>query len=465
MLTADQLVELLEQHGSYVDISQALKVHDKKIGNLARDLIRETPGLKERCDAARRKYRKRVPRDRTTAYGSKAELAEIIRNAPSFEKAAQGFNVTAQALRSYCRTIGLDVQGLRAQEKVQVKGDDVILEATELASAEELMRRRGFSTDEWWIKAATVNEWGNDPETGKPYQQLKVHLTRRFDWAFPAVDPKPLRAKPVKRKASQAPQLVVLVSDHQAPYHCPDAQDAFLRFLEAESKGIHRVIHLGDLVDLPNVSRHRDSAVYNATVQDCINSGFSILNDIVQRVDCPVDLMVGNHDERLRTELLNRAERMFGIRPADQPGKEPEDEMLSLKRLLRLDDLHVDLVDDPAGFAHNRIRIGNLEVRHGWRTGPNAIKGTIDSIGRSAAVGHTHAKRSVWKLVMRNDQPEVHQGVEIGCMCSRNLGYNAKDTSDWHQGWATVAVWPDGLTNVDHATMHKGEAIWRSQRY
>jgi hypothetical protein len=244
---------------------------------------------------------------------------------------------------------------------------------------------------------------------------------------------------------------------------------AFLRFCEHVKPDCG--VHLGDLVDFSNISRFGDSGDqrFNATAQDCINSGYQILSEIVNA--SPKTkwwFMLGNHDERIRNESLTRAERLWGIRPADIPGSDREDDALSIRRLLRLDELGITCIDEPGGYKHNRLRIGeDFEIRHGMFTGAQPAKKTMDSLQASVAVGHTHAKSTVFKALFdREGVSSIVQGAEIGHMAQNNLGYN-HGRSDWHPGWATVTLFPDGQTNLEHVVYDekRGKAVWRGQQF
>ena len=472
-LSDDQLVALMQEHGTLVALSRHLGIGDNQIHHHIRRVERERPeaNLKRRLAGARRLSAAKSVDTSRHDWPADDVLAETIRNAPTIAAAAMSLGVEESSLRARCRSRKLDVKALRAQEKITVKGSRVTIEASELRSAAEMCKRRGIKISDYRIERIKVNEWGRDPSTDEPYAQLTATLVEKpnLEWIFPAVVPDPVRPKPKLRKATETkPQLVVLVGDHQAPYHSEGAHQAFLRFCEQVKPD--RGVHVGDLIDLPSISRHADSAVYNASVQDCINEGHRILREIVLASPKTTwEYLVGNHDQRVRTELLNRAERMFGIRPADIPGAEKEHDALSLRRLLRLDDLHVTLVDNQAGFAHNEVRLTpSFAVRHGWLTGQNPVKRSMEVLNSSVAVGHTHAKRSHWRTLYDHEgTPTVHQGVELGTMSQTGSGIGFSVRPDWQPGWCTVAVWPDGQTQICHANYNeaKGEVLWRGQRF
>lgn len=469
--TAEELVALVEQHGTVVAVGLHLGVPEQTIHSHITRLIREgDTTLRERVQTAKGKSERKPDRfSGTINWPSIDVLKKMVMEAPTLRTVSQQLGVTDSSVRHELARHGLDAKALRAGNNTKLDGTTATLTASELKDAEELCLERGFSLDEWRIDRARVNEWMG--AGGEMHKQLRVDLIRKPDLAmiFPASDA-PARKMPKVRPASQSrPQTWVLVSDHQAPLHSEAAHTAFLSFCERVRPNCG--VHLGDLVDFSNISKYGDSGDprFNASAQDCINTGYRILSEIVEA--SPKTkwwFMLGNHDERIRNESLLRAERLWGIRPADIPGAGRADDALSIKRLLRLDELGIECIDEPGGYKHNRLRIGeDFEIRHGMFVGGQPAKKTMDSLQASVAVGHTHAKSHAFKALFdRDGVSTIVQGAEIGHMAVNNLGYNV-GRSDWHPGWATVTLFPDGQTNLEHAVFDekRGKAIWRGEQF
>ena len=469
----NQLVALVKEHGTMVAVSAHLGVPDQTLHSHVRKLMLQgDTDLYDRIKEARKQSQaKGKPSATLIDYPEPADLAEQISNAPTLGALADSLGASITALRNHAKRVGIDVKALREGDTTKIDGDRARLTASELKTAEELMAERGLSTDDWRVDRLKLNEWGENPSTGEPYKQMTVHLVRKPDlqMLFPAADAPKLKPPKIRRASKTKPQLWALVSDHQAPLHDEGAHQSFLRWLSAVKPDCG--IHLGDLVDFSNVSRFGDSGDrrYNADVQTCINAGYRILSEIVQASPSTRwHFMLGNHDERLRREALTRSERLWGIRPADVPGADTEDDALSIRRLLRLDELGIICVDEPAGYQHNRVRIGDdFEVRHGMFTGQNVSKRTMDTLQASVAVGHTHAKSVAYRTFFdRDGVVRVAQGAEIGHMAQHTLGYD-NGRADWHPGWATVTLFPDGQTNLEHVVYDekRGKAVWRGQQF
>src|SRR5262249_6869317 len=145
------------------------------------------------------------------------------------------------------------------------------------------------------------------------------------------------------------PKLAVIESDHHVPYHNA-ALDAAATKMVADLQPSYWG-SLGDTGDYPTISRHADHPSQMAAVQECVDGTYALLRR--RREAClsmTMQMLKGNHDWRLESELLLRAERMYGIRPAgdDTPA-------LSLRRLLHLDALGVELVEHPLGWEHAEL--------------------------------------------------------------------------------------------------------------
>ncbi len=226
-----------------------------------------------------------------------------------------------------------------------------------------------------------------------------------------------------------------------------------------------RVVSLGDLLDFPTISRHRDNPPFVATPQECLDTGFQILRDLREVTPGATwDLCDGNHDQRIRTELLNRAERLYGIKPAEFEAGVPEEEALSLSRLLHLDKLGINYVKNVAGYEHSSVELHpELEIRHGWLVGKGSAEKTLDALGRSVIFGHTHKKAEHFQLRSEGSRRVLRRAINTGTMSRLDLGYAVQP--DWHQGFSTVNLWADGSFTVDQAVFVDGKLYWRDRCY
>lgn len=367
---------------------------------------------------------------------------------------------------------GLTPPSVPERAGLSIKGDDATLTtkpAAELRTPEEAIRARGLDPAEWEVRDMIVNEWealGQDSQI-VTMRQLKLFLSRRapIKFVFPAVETT-YRAPQKWRQPASGSELVVFVGDQQAPYQDAKLHDLFRQWLARNRP--HRGVLIGDTVDFPSISRHKDNPEWHVSVQECINAGYLVLRDYVRASEgTRWQKLMGNHDERIRNELLNRAERLYKVRPADVPGEAPEEDALSLRRLLHLDALGIELIQPKGNYTHAQIQITpQLVARHGWLTGRNAADASLKSLSHSLIVGHTHKQSKSFRTSYDAEgRAAVQEAVETGCMCRIEEGLGYAVDPNWVNGFATASVWPDGRFVVDLAKYVDGVLYWRKQRY
>lgn len=350
-----------------------------------------------------------------------------------------------------------------------------------LNDPDAMLQERGLDPEEWTIEGITVNEWDGPTSEGTTvtYKQAKLNLKRKK----PETGLLPARSEGwIPSRISEppsfdsVPKIIVLVGDQQAPFHDRRLHDLFLDWIEWNQPD--EGVLIGDTVDFPDVSRHRNNPENDATANDCIQAGYEILRDYVAA--SPVTKwtkLIGNHDERIRNFVIDNAGPLYGLKRATRDYVEKEERVLDIEYLLRLDELQIKLVDPKGGYAQAQVNIDDsLAIRHGWLTrrgsGASALA-SLESVGYNIVVGHTHRQSIVQKTSHDiNNVPTTLFGVEAGCMCSidgsqvdgrRFPDYTTNP--DWQQGFAVATVYLDGSTTIDLATYRNGSLFYRDQRF
>lgn len=408
------------------------------------------------------------------------ELRELARQYQTDTALAKHLGVPRTTLRDHIDRNGLRdvVNGVREDKKakrpgLKIKGDEATIvskPSPALTTPEEAIKARGLDPADWEIKrdgGLKINEWDTLGPEGRvlTMRQLTLLLSKRTTakMLFPAVESE-YRA-PQEFRPPNGSKLVVLVGDQQAPYHDPHLHEMFRQWL-ARNKP-HEGILIGDTVDLPDISRHKDNPEWHVRAQECVNSGYLILRDYVRASEgTKWRKLLGNHDERIRNEQLNRAERLYALRPADIPGEDPEI-VNEIRRLLRLDSLGIELVEPRGNYTHAEVILSeHAIVRHGWLTGRNSAQASLKQLSCSIAVGHTHKQalhhRTTHDAAKKSD---LLTGCETGCMCRIEDGLGYAVDPDWVNGFATATVWADGRVHFDLAQYVDGSLTWRKQRY
>jgi hypothetical protein len=403
------------------------------------------------------------------------ELQQLLDEHGTFNAIARAHGMPATTVRSRAESLGVKKPAHIVSHKMRtgltMSGDTATLvsePAPELGDIAEMIRARGLDPDEWEVKNAVLNCWDSNAGAGEiiELRQLKISLARRvpIEWILPVTDVKPRTPrKPVKSDT----HTIVLLPDQHAPYEdkaCHEAVLAMLAHVQPQEVGL-----LGDLVDLPNISRHRDNPAWSASVTDCVQGGFELLRDYTEAAPASRFWMLkGNHCFRLESELLARAERMYGIAPASIDGEE-QDQALSLKRLLHLDRLGVELIEPPKRgdgyeFAVHQIT-DRFEARHGWITGQNSAQKSLDRVGRSLVVGHTHRQVLTRRTYFNGLGYKTIQAAECGTLRGIEGGGGFAVNPDWQTGLGVAQIGSDGVETIDFASFDDGVLRWRGERY
>lgn len=394
----------------------------------------------------------------------------LIAEGHSRRAAAAAVGIPESSLRYHLNN-GSTASGRdRAEETpgVRVKGEEatIVSDSSKLIiDPKRLMEQTGFPQEDWEIAGdPVVNCWG-DP--GDLSYQVKVKLRERApkNFAYPATHVPPVDRSNVKQ-SDREPRLVAIVADQQAPYHSRTAHALFLKWLEINRPD--EVVLAGDTIDLPDISRHKDNPEWHVSTQECINSGYRLIRDYVEAApQAEFYKLMGNHDERIRNELLLRAERLYGITPAPTDEDPNPVDAMSVRRLLHLDELGVELIEPNGNYTHAKHWIApKLAVQHGWLTGQNTAAKSLKSIDYSLIVFHTHQQELTRRTIHRADGSLEHQyGVVGAAMCEIRGGIGFANNPNWQNGFVTAWVWPDGKFQIDHAQIEGNELLWNGERY
>lgn len=391
-----------------------------------------------------------------------------------------GFVTSERSIRRAVRRWGLSTEQSRPQnarperESFRMAGDEAEFTtppSINTDDVDELIRERGLDPEDWDAHAVTVNKW--DSPAGETLQQLKVHLRRKrmlemivparvsLGQVFDVLDAVPL--------ASGEPELVVFVGDQHAPFQDVELHKRFCEFMNDQRP--ERVVLMGDLIDLPDISRHPSEPEWKATVQACLNAGGQILLDYRQAN--PTATMVklpGNHLERLRRAVIDRLGEFYNLTPAKVVTLPDLPPIHDPAYLLRLDEFDVTYIEAHGNYKHAQYIVSPyLAAKHGdiarKGSGTSALIG-LQGLDHSFVQGHTHRQSLVQRTVQQIDGTgRLLQAGETGCMCRIQSGLGYAPGPDWSNGFITASVWPDGTFKLDLATYVDSRLYWRSERY
>jgi UDP-2,3-diacylglucosamine pyrophosphatase LpxH len=317
----------------------------------------------------------------------------------------------------------------------------ITTEPGEAIAVAEVMKKFGVDADAFEVVRVRLNDWPNGP-------QVRVDLVPREAMivAPSAPDAQQLPPKPRKKRQTKAAERWVICGDFHCPHHSQPLLDLFCQYL-ADEQPDYGVIH-GDLLDATQVSRHRPRRyTEGTTLNDGIQSAFEVLLALRQASpNTRWHLLPGNHDARIAHQLLDHVRGLVDVRAADD-----EVPALSLRRLLRLDDLGIEFVGDESDWDKAKLRISSkLTVRHGYSASKRATDQLLQSLSNSTLQGHTHRQsiklHTRWSEGEGGEEMQPRLAAETGAMCEiedgEGLGYHAGEP-DWQNGFLTATVWQE----------------------
>lgn len=213
----------------------------------------------------------------------------------------------------------------------------------------------------------------------------------------------------------------VICSDiHGSHMHKPTVK-ALLKFVKEQQP--HRIVIAGDVWDFGALRKGAGNGrtEKGQSLSEDWKLGvwfFKSMRDAAPKAE--ITFMRGNHDERL-WDLF--ADENDGIKRdyAERGIQEVEALMAELK---------LDMF--PYCKRKGVVKLGPLTVCHGFSGGLSAAR-VHASAYQSVAFGHTHAK-GAYRF------PALHQaiGINIGCCCELDLGYNRNQVGTLRQehSWA-----------------------------
>ena len=411
---------------------------------------------------------------------------------------AAAFNTSEKSVRRFRARHGLNPSavtdgGAFTEYKADGSAEAGTAPSLVLDDPDTMLRQRGLDPEEWVISGLRANEYqgpasaDHQEKTGESkvtyYQtrfsvvpkqpivpELQIMAPRTDGWIAP---------KKTRKSDPNTTTLVVVVGDQQAPFHDPGLHRVFLDWLRENRPD--EGVSLGDSVDFPDIRPgHRFDPENNAVVNECLQSGYDMFRGYVDASpDTYWQKLIGNHDERLRNILLdsNKARPLYGIRrPVDEGGG--GESLISLSHAMRLDELGINVIDPRGQYDLAQIKLSDkVAVKHGWLAqkgaGASALA-TLRHLGYSVIVGHTHRQSIVHETKHEiGGSIRVLKAVETGCMCrvdqtpgsDGRIWPNYAVAPDWQQGFATVALHPNGTFQVDLATYVNGSLLWRDQVY
>jgi predicted phosphodiesterase len=265
-------------------------------------------------------------------------------------------------------------------------------------------------------------------------------------------------------------RLVAIAGDTQFPHEDPRSWAAFLAWVKDVQP--EEIILSGDIVDFGKAGRH--SIKLDRELVGGLNADLKYAYTRLWELRCAagnsrIQYVRGNHDDNVERTLLRLGGLSADLSTLRPAGDENETPLLSLRRMLRLDELGIEISETP--WPYDRaILADDLVVFHG----ESARKGSGQSVKAlmakypmaSTVQGHCHRQAIVSEGVHGIDGSySIRYGIETGALCKTDgLGYTT--APDWTQGWVVISFPEEGPRwTPEQITVHDGGVRWRGRSW
>lgn len=217
----------------------------------------------------------------------------------------------------------------------------------------------------------------------------------------------------------------VIVSDSHGDMIDPLMESKFFAWLADWQPELR--IHAGDLFDFRAIRNGASQEERAESMQKDYEAGMSFAKRLFAGGQEKYQLW-GNHDARM-WDLLEKADG-----PLRDLAESRVSEIESRMRAMKVKCL-------PYDARLGVLRIGKMQVLHGYKSGINATRQHATIYG-NCIHGHDHAQGVV--PVENLDGPSLAMGT--GCMCVIDMPYNSRQCNKLRhqQGWVYGIINPDG---------------------
>jgi hypothetical protein len=352
---------------------------------------------------------------------------------------------------------------------------ELTIKTKQIKSLEEMVKACNVDLSIWNIERHLINKWDSTIRTDQgvaayPNFQVKVWLNKKVPdvQEIPVVHPIKLNvSKRIVRNASSTDiKKYLVIADAQIGFnrHMPSnsletfhdrkAMDAVLKILQENT--FEEIIINGDMLDFAEASKYVQKPEFAQTMQPSINELGWYLAQI--RELAPTSRMVyliGNHEVRLQRQLIENFKFAYNLKAFKDSVP-----FYSLRRLLDLDSIDCELIDEYPSGAH---WIGDhLRIIHGEFT---SIAKELSTSNDSVIFGHLHKMEMQSKTVHHKNGQRQISVVTSGCLCKIDgtvPGVNTRPS--WQQGIICVETFGDNHT-INHIPIWNGTALFNGKAY
>lgn len=235
---------------------------------------------------------------------------------------------------------------------------------------------------------------------------------------------------------------ILVVPDTHVPFHDKIAWEATLGVIrQVQPWG---VVIIGDFCDFYALSSHTRNPQRKTLLQDEIGQTNHELDRLEEAYPGPVAFVEGNHEDRLRRYLWDRAPELMGA--------------VTIPELFRLEErrwIHVP-------YRHC-LKIGKVTYKHdyGGKAGKYAAEQSLEGFGGNLVIGHTHRGKVTYLGEGRPDG-SPHFCLNVGWLGDlEQMDYTDPDKvrREWQTGFGLVTYSENGLAHAQFIPIIRGQAL------
>jgi predicted phosphodiesterase len=205
---------------------------------------------------------------------------------------------------------------------------------------------------------------------------------------------------------------------------------------------VDRIILLGDLLEMEAVSNWKRNSPDIKYLKDEFNLANKFLDDLGKFSDDIVYLM-GNHENRLKDYINNKAPELFGILDIDSG--------LHLKERK-----NIQVIEYGIPYI-----IGKKVFIHGFYTTKDHALKTGQVLGKSVTTGHNHDFQSATVINLGS----LILSTSCGCLCKLNKEFMKNRPSAWIHGFQINYFFDSGHFNEHNIIIHNYRFVWNDKLY
>lgn len=354
-----------------------------------------------------------------------------------------------------------------------------------IKTLDQLLKAGNVDKAVWEVVDFTLNKWevGAKDDNGEiavaPLFQVKARLRRRKMIAqFPTIAPIKVdrtsitHKKPKYKRRDGVETALILPDAHFGfrrhpvsgaldPFHDMRALDVVLQI--AYELRPHKVVYLGDILDLPDFSRFPTTPDMQQLTQHAVIAAHWWLGQMRDAAPGAVNtLLEGNHDQRIERAILDHLKAAYDLRPADQLDLPPA---LSVPRLLALHELGVQYQEAyPNGeyyLADDLMCLHGTVARKG---GGKTVSVMVSEYDVSTIQGHNHRIERASRT--KKTSRETIAAYSLGCLCHTDGRVPAKfKRVDWQQGFGIAYIDARGGSTVNLYEIRDGACLFGDRVY